>query len=141
MLQRGGSFGFLPRITDPVQFARRSRVLLARHEATGIDIDLILGELPFEAEAIRRGKKGHLGSLAVPLVTPEDLVIMKAVAGRPRDLEDIEGILAAHPGLDTRRVRTWLRRFSEGLETPGIASSIENMLRKRRTAKRPRSPD
>lgn len=132
LLQGSRSFGFLPRIADPVAFAQRSRVLLIRHEATGIDVDLILGELPFEAEAIRRGKRGHVGGLVVPLATPEDLVVMKAVAGRPRDLEDIEGILAAHPGLDARRVRTWLRRFSEGLEAPGIASSVEKLLRKRR---------
>lgn len=132
LLQGGRRFGFLPRVSDPVAFARRSRVLLMRHETTGIDIDLVLGELPFESEAIRRGRRGRVGGLAVPLATPEDLVIMKAVAGRPRDLEDIEGILAAHPGLDTRRIRTWLRRFSEGLETPGIASSVEKMLRARR---------
>jgi hypothetical protein len=30
----------------------------------------------------------------------EDLLIMKAIARRPKDLQDIRGLLAAHPDAD-----------------------------------------
>jgi hypothetical protein len=53
--------------------------------------------------------KLDLGEVGIPLPLPEDLIIMKAVAHRPRDLGDIEAMLAAHPELNPRRVRHWVR--------------------------------
>lgn len=40
------------------------------------------------------------------LQTPEDLVITKAVAQRPKDLADIDAIISAVPNLDSDRVRS-----------------------------------
>jgi hypothetical protein len=53
--------------------------------------------------------------LSVPLPTPEDLIIMKAVAHRPRDLADIEGILAGVGDLNLRHIRRWVREFAKVL--------------------------
>ncbi|MFZ5453111.1 MAG: hypothetical protein ACOZF2_14735 [Thermodesulfobacteriota bacterium] len=60
---------------------------------------------------------------------------MKAVAHRPQDLADIEAILAAHPKINTRRVRRWVREFAVALEIPEILTDLEALLaqgRKRR---------
>lgn len=38
-----------------------------------------------------------------------DLLIMKAVARRPKDLQEIVGLLAAHPDADIVAVRQWVR--------------------------------
>lgn len=46
--------GLTPRIDDVVTFARRSRVLLLRHDPSDTNIDISLGVLPFEAEMIGR---------------------------------------------------------------------------------------
>ena len=44
------------------------------------------------------GSQVHLvGNLPLRLPCVEDLLVMKAVAQRPKDLEDIEGLLAAPP--------------------------------------------
>ena len=48
--------GFAPRIMDPQAFARRSRVLLLRHDQTGVPVDISLGLLPFEVEAVERSR-------------------------------------------------------------------------------------
>ncbi|MGH8210399.1 MAG: hypothetical protein ACREU6_12575 [Steroidobacteraceae bacterium] len=45
-------FGIVPRIEDVLGFARRSRVLLMRHAASGIDLDITFGGLSFEAAAV-----------------------------------------------------------------------------------------
>ena len=37
----------LPRIADAENFARRHRVLLLRHEMSGVNVDISLGILPF----------------------------------------------------------------------------------------------
>jgi hypothetical protein len=137
-LAAGAGHGFLPRRADALAFARETRVLLVRHGESGIDLDLVFGSLPFEKEAAIRAKWVDLGGVAIPLSSPEDLIIMKAVAHRPRDLEDIAAILAAQPGLNVRRVRRWLREFSGALEMPEILNDLEALLSQRRKRQRPR---
>lgn len=137
-LAAGAGHGFLPRRADALAFARETRVLLVRHGESGIDLDLVFGSLPFEKEAVIRAKWVDLGGVAIPLSSPEDLIIMKAVAHRPRDLEDIAAILAAQPGLNVRRVRRWLREFSGALEMPEILNDLEALLSQRRKRQRPR---
>src|SRR6202521_6478001 len=44
--------GILPRIENPLDFARRSRVLLMRHVESGIDIDVTFGGFSFEQGGI-----------------------------------------------------------------------------------------
>jgi hypothetical protein len=120
--------GFEPRIQDPLEFAGRSRVLLLRHAASAIDIDVAIGALPFEELAIERGTSYDLGGLAIPLPRPEDLVVMKAVAHRPRDTADIEGVLAAYPALDRAAVRRTVAEFAEALESPELLSDLERLF-------------
>ncbi len=127
-VEAGKEFGFLPRIADVLVFARESRVLLLRHEPTGIDVDVALGALPFEEEAVARAAKITIADVTIPLPTPEDLIIMKAVAGRDQDWLDIDGVLAAHPSLDVRRVRRWVRSFADALEMPELFSDLEKRL-------------
>jgi hypothetical protein len=86
------SLGFVPRIEKAVAFARQSRVLLLRHAESGINVDVALGLLPFEYEAVERSTIQQVGPLGLRLPTPEDLIIMKAVAGRNKDMDDISAI-------------------------------------------------
>ena len=51
----GAAFGFIPRISDAADFARRNRVILLEHQPTGIGVDLSCGALPFEKEMVARG--------------------------------------------------------------------------------------
>src|SRR3990167_10056021 len=89
----GAKCGFIPRLNDCLTFARKSRVLLVRHKPSGIDVDITFGTLPFEKEAISRAVWFDIKKIRLPLPAPEDLIIMKAIAHRPRDLADIESIL------------------------------------------------
>lgn len=131
-LAAGANLGFLPRRADALAFAQETRVLLMRHEPSGIDADIVFGSLPFEKEAVTRAGWVELGGVKIPLPLPEDLIIMKAVAHRPRDLEDIEAILHAQSKLNLRRVRRWVREFSNALEMPEIIKDLEALLSQRR---------
>ncbi len=128
----GAKFGYIPRLSDCVEFARKSRVLLVRHKPSGIDVDITFGALGFEKEAIAHAVWVKLKNLRLPLPTPEDLIIMKAVARRPRDIADIESILEAHPKLDLRRVRRWVKEFSKAVGMPEILEDLEKMLARKR---------
>lgn len=127
-LSLGTRFGFKPRGPDTIKFARKSRVLLVRHEASRIDVDVVFGALPFERKLVEGARWVVVEGVRLPLPRPEDLIIMKAVAHRPRDLADIESLLDAHPKLDLQRIRRWVRQFSNALAMPDIMSDLENIL-------------
>ncbi len=120
--------GLHPRFADIVEFARRSRVVLLRHPESGIDVDISLGLLPFEIEAVERSQEHRAGSLTVRLPTPEDLIILKAVAHRQKDMLDIEAVIAAQPHLDKERIAFWVRQFAELLEMPELWTDVERLL-------------
>lgn len=123
--------GLHPRLSDVVDFARRSRVVLLRHTESGIDVDISLGLLPFEVEAVERSREYQAGSLIIRLPTPEDLIILKAVAHRPKDMLDIEAVIAAQPQLDKERIGFWVRQFAELLEMPTLWTDVERLLTRR----------
>lgn len=129
-LKAGERHGLVPRIPDPIEFALRSRVLLLKHAGSGVPLDVSMGALPFEENAIRHAVPTEVGRYRVPLPTPEDLLIMKAVAHRSRDAADIESILNAHPNMDIERVLTTVREFAEALDAPEIVDDLVRLLPK-----------
>jgi predicted nucleotidyltransferase len=135
-LSAGIEFGFVARVTGPLDFARKAKVLLVRHEPSGIDVDVTFGVLPFEREAITHAVWVNIKGVRLPLPTPEDLIIMKAVAHRPRDLADIESIIDAHPEINLRKIRRWVKEFSIAIEIPDILNDLEKILARRQERKR-----
>lgn len=131
-LNFGKEYGFYPRIEDALIFAQKNRVLLLNHQPSGIDIDVSFGALPFEDESVDRAIQVRIGSISIPLPTPEDLIIMKAIAHRPVDMADIQGVLDAHPDLDLQRIRQWVSEFADVLEMPEILIDLEKLLSRNR---------
>jgi len=64
LLSLGHEHGFEPRVADAIAFAKVSRVLLLKHEPSGIEIDLSLAGLPFEREVIERAVERSMLELA-----------------------------------------------------------------------------
>ncbi len=120
--------GFSPRFSGMAELAVQARLISMIHDATGSVVDIALGCMPFEEEVMERSFLHQSGSIAIQLPTPEDLVIMKAIAGRPKDLEDIRGIARAHPKLDRNRMRCWLEQYGEVMENERLWSETETLL-------------
>jgi hypothetical protein len=75
------------------EFALRRRVLKLA-APNGVPIDVSLGALPFEVEVLDRATRWRLApTIELVVCSPEDLVIYKLIAGRSRDLLDVEGIV------------------------------------------------
>ncbi len=127
-LDAGTRFGFSARISDAAAFAAKNRVLLLVHDPSKTDVDISLGVLPFEQESVDRASIVTIAGISFPLVSPEDLIIMKALARRPRDIADIEAVLDAHPELDLERVCYWVSQFASVLEAPEIFDDLERIL-------------
>ena len=107
------TIGLRPVVEDAEDFVRKTNVFPLSAESTPIRIDLIFSFTPYEAEAIRRAVGIRFGDATVRFAAVEDLIIHKMVAGRPRDIEDVRGVLAREPVLDESYVRRWLSSFSE----------------------------
>ena len=129
LLKIAQEIGLTPRLPDVLEFARRSRVVLLQHKASNINVDISLGLLPFEVEAVERSQEYKAGDLKLRLPTPEDLIILKSVAHRPKDMLDIASIIDAQPNLDNERISFWVQQFADLLETPELWSDVEKLLR------------
>jgi predicted nucleotidyltransferase len=128
LIQVADEAGMTPRLVDAEAFARKNRVLLLTHSASGIHVDLSLGILPFEVEMIERGQVLSFGDLSLRLPTPEDLIIMKAIAHRSKDIADIQAIAARHPNLDRDRIRIWVEQFGDVLDLPDLWETVSKLL-------------
>lgn len=127
-LQTASAYNLAPRINDAADFARRQQVVLLQHQPTGINVDLSLAAIEFDYELIARANTVTIGSLNLKVATPEDLIITKAVAHRPRDVADIETIMNIAKNLDQERIRHWVGQFAESLEMPELVKDLEKLL-------------
>jgi predicted nucleotidyltransferase len=122
--------GIEPRVDNVVDFARKNRILLLKHTSTDTGIDISLGALPFEEEMVERSELYEVDeTLQLRLPTPEDLIIMKAIAHRPKDLEDIRTIADKYPNMDIERIKKWVKAFGEVLETPDLWDLVKSLLK------------
>lgn len=86
------------RLENARAFALENRTLLLA-VAGGFPVDIALGGLRFEEEATRRARDVECSpGISLRLTSPEDLVVMKAFAGRSIDWLDVEGIAIRQRG-------------------------------------------
>ena len=123
--------GFKPRIPDAITFARQHQMLLMRHTLSGVPLDISLGWLSFEWEAMSRATPVDLAGVTLPVATAEDLVVFKAVAWRDRDKSDIERLVVRHGDtFDYVRMRGTLARFFDALEQPERLQEFEALVKR-----------
>ena len=116
-----------PTATD--DFVRRTRVLPFVHEATGIPVDIVLAGPGLEQEFVAHARMLDLGGVTVPVISPEDLIVTKILAGRPKDLEDVVGILREQlPTLDLDRSRRFLSLLQEALARDDLLPELDGAL-------------
>ena len=66
---------------------------------------------------------------AVPMISAEDLLVTKMLAGRSKDLDDVRGILAAQgASLDARAVRATLGMLEEALGVSDLLPAFDRLL-------------
>jgi len=128
VLRTAERVGIYPRIENAEQFATEHRVLLLSHRESSTNIDISLGMLPFEEEVVERSQQVVIGRVKMQLPAPEDLIIMKAVAHRPKDMLDIQGVAEANPHLDRLRIEFWVRQFAEALDMPELWEDVDKIL-------------
>jgi len=117
---------FAPRIDNAAEFARTRRVLLLK-ASSGVGLDIALGGLPFEEQAVSRSTLFTFPpDVALRTCSAEDLIVLKAFADRPKDWVDIDGIvLRQNETLDWDYIRRQLAPLLELKEAPEILDRLE----------------
>ncbi len=119
--------GFALRVDDP-DFVRRTRVMPFIHVGTAMPLDVVLAGSGLEDEFLDRARATDLGGISVPFIDPEDLILAKVLAGRPKDIDDARGVWRLHGrALDGARIRRILRQLEEALGQSDLLSAFESI--------------
>ncbi len=96
---------------EPLQFVEHRRVLPVS-TANGVRADIVFASLPVEREAIRRAIWKQIAGRSIPVASVEDLLLMKLVSEREKDLSD---------------ARALLRRFGKSLDRDYLVPKLEEL--------------
>ena len=121
-------------VADPVRFVQERRVLPAR-TSNGIAVDIVFAGLPYEVAAIERAVPVEVAGYSVRICTAEDLIVHKIISSRPRDREDILGIVQRQGNrLDRSYLAPIVRELATALDQPDIFDFYRSLWGQRGTA-------
>ncbi len=104
-----------------------TRVIPVVHRS-GLPVDVVLAGPGLEEEMFARERLRKIGRMEIPFIETGDLVVLKVLAGRPKDLEDVRALLRLHPSdLDVAVARERLGRLAEVLEDEGLLATLDRM--------------
>ncbi len=120
--------GFQVLREDP-GFVERTRVLPVQHVVSSIPVDIVIAGPGIEEMFLQRAKVHDLAGVQVPVACAEDLVVMKLLGGRPKDMDDISAILAAKQNdLDFELVKDTLLLIEQALDRSDLVSEFERAV-------------
>ncbi len=119
--------GFRPRVAD-LAFASQTRVFPVRHEPTGWNLDIVLAGPGIEEMFLDEVVQQRVGTGTIPLLAAEHLTALKILAGRPKDLEDVRGLLRVAV-LAHARVLETLDLLERGLDQSDLVPLYQRLRR------------
>jgi hypothetical protein len=124
--------GFDRRFSDP-QFIEQSQVVPLVHRRTGLPVDIVLAGPGLEDELFDRAVPRRIDDVEVPVIEVSDLVILKILASRPKDIEDVIALLRIQgASIDERRVRSVLSMLESALGQSDLLPAFESAQRRAR---------
>lgn len=111
----GKKYVFLAK--DPVETLKKMGFIFMK-ATPSVRLDLLLAETSFDESALRRARSIQIKrGVKLTFCTAEDLIIYKMISTRPRDREDVQGIILRQKNrLDDKYVVGWLNQFEGALD-------------------------
>ena len=92
-------------------------------------LDFLIASIDFERSALQRKRKVKIFNKEVFVPTKEDLLLLKIIAGRPKDIFDAEGIVNRQKGkLDIKYLETWAQKLSDEAQDLRIWNELKRLL-------------
>ncbi|PIP20967.1 MAG: hypothetical protein COX40_01950 [Candidatus Omnitrophica bacterium CG23_combo_of_CG06-09_8_20_14_all_40_11] len=133
-LKKAKKYGFLPLPSKIEKFIENTGVIPMRFSKDKVmgKCDFIIAQNPLEYSGIKRARFKKINSIKVKLISPEDLIIHKITSERPRDLEDLGGILVRQKNkLDMRYIIFWLKKISGANKKPQVLHLFRKLVAQR----------
>lgn len=124
-LERGG---FSLRVADAARLVEQTRVLPCVHVRTRTPVDVVLTGPGPEELFHARAREVDVGGVRIVTAAPEDIVVMKVLAGRDKDLSDAQAILRAQPNLDVDAARSMLRLLEQALDRGDLTIELDRLV-------------
>lgn len=110
-------------------FVAQTRVLPFLNRPSQLPLDVVLAGPGLEEVFLGRVRWTKVEGLEIPLISPEDLVATKILAGRAKDLDDVRGVLRRRKSeLDLAQVRATLALLEEALGQSDLSPLLEAEL-------------
>ncbi len=116
LLQMIDEMGLRVLVGDVEQFLSQTFVLPVLDPESNIRVDFVFSLTEYERQAIARAKSVLIDDVELRFVSLEDLVVMKTISGRARDLDDILSVIRKNPGYDRAYIERWLQTFDQELD-------------------------
>jgi hypothetical protein len=131
--------GFRLRVRDVEGFVAKTRVLPFVHAGSGLPVDIVLAGPGLEEQFLRRRRRRAIEGVTAYVASPEDVIVMKVLAGRGKDEDDTMAILAAQSRLNLGRIRTTLAALERALGQSDLRPRFERLLARVRPTSAARS--
>jgi hypothetical protein len=93
-------------------------------------VDFIIASTDLETMAFERAKTIKLYGIKALFPSPEDLILMKIIPGRQKDLLDAKGVIIRHKGkLDMQYLKTWAMKLSDESRDMRIWQALNKLLK------------
>lgn len=120
--------GIVPRVADFEALATENFILLLVHRPSATPIDLSLAWVDFEQAACARATLEKFGRVSLPVVTLEDLLVLKTVAWRARDQSDVLSLATSASRIDFDYVEAQVRAITEAMEEDDRIPALRELL-------------
>ncbi len=121
------SRGLRHRYPDIAEELLESGSVLPLSHESGLEVDLVLAASGLESLALSRSTRVPMDGVTVPVAHATDLVVMKILAGRGKDLDDVRSLLVAGD-VDVVEVRALLGELEEALGQSDLLPRLDALF-------------
>ncbi len=120
--------GLTQRYPDIAEKLLSAAAVVPLTHTSGMDVDLVIAGSGLEALAMSRATRASIDGVEVPVVHATDLLVMKILAGRGKDLDDARGVLAGGE-VDIDETRNLLGQLEQALGRSDLLPELRAALR------------
>ncbi len=118
--------GFAARFSDD-EFIAAARVIPVVHRATKLPVDLVLAGPGLEQRFLDEVELHRSANRMIPVLSVENLIVTKLLAGREKDVEDVRQLLARRKDIDSRLIVALLEQLDRALERSDLVAMYRRL--------------
>ncbi len=113
---------------DDEAFVATTRVIPTRHRETRMKTDVVLGGPGLEQHIADQAVHLRLAGRLLPVIRLEHLIVLKCLAARPQDIEDLRRLLRRRADVDLDEVRRLISTLESDLGDSTIMPNLDRLL-------------